>query len=318
MLAIEIFQPERSPAGQRAGPPRSFGPYAWSVLLYNLAVVLWGAYVRATGSGAGCGNRWPLCPGIGSPQSPSAATLIEFTHRATSALDAVLVALLVVWAYRAFPRRHPARLGAALSAVFLVTEALLGMSLVLLDHVARNASTARAYSLSAHLINTLTLLACLTVTAWWGSGGPAVRPRGKPAWMAAATLAAVAALGVTGAFAALGDTLYPPQSLAQGLAQDMAPSASIFLRVRLIHPVAAAAVTGWLLLYAMSTARRRTEVRRRARNMVLLAGIQMAAGAVNVVLLVPVWMQLVHLLLADLLWISLVLLCASLLEAEPA
>src|SRR5205823_14114862 len=119
------------------------------------------------GSGAGCGNHWPLCNGQMVPLSPTLNTIIEFTHRVTSGIDLAMVALLVIWAFRAFPRHHPARLGAVLSAVFLMTEALIGAALVLLEHVAKNQSSARAYSLSAHLINTLTLLACLTLTVWW-------------------------------------------------------------------------------------------------------------------------------------------------------
>jgi cytochrome c oxidase assembly protein subunit 15/protoheme IX farnesyltransferase len=152
--------------------PARFARYAWAVLVYNLGVVLWGAYVRATGSGAGCGNHWPLCNGPVTPDTPAHATLIEFTHRMMSGLDLALVVVLVAWAFRVFPRRHPARLGAALSGVFLITEALVGAALVLLEHVARNASANRAWSLSAHLINTLTLLAFLTLTAWWAGGRP--------------------------------------------------------------------------------------------------------------------------------------------------
>ena len=154
---------------------RSFARYAWAVLAYNVAVVLWGAFVRATGAGAGCGQHWPLCNGVILPVAPSLKTIIEFTHRITSGIDLALVAILVVWAWRAFPRRHPVRLGATLSAIFLMTEALIGAALVLLEHVAANQSTNRAYSLSAHLINTLTLLACLTLTAWWGMGKPSLQ-----------------------------------------------------------------------------------------------------------------------------------------------
>src|SRR5579885_3361348 len=113
----------------RAGD-RAFARYAWVVLAYNLAVVLWGAFVRATDSGAGCGNHWPLCQGVVAPHSPTIATLIEFTHRATSGIDLALVAVLLLWAFRIFPKGHPARLGAALSSVFLMTEALIGAALV--------------------------------------------------------------------------------------------------------------------------------------------------------------------------------------------
>src|SRR5664279_4937818 len=120
-----------SPGGAPRHP--AFARFAWGVVAYNLAVVLWGAFVRATGSGAGCGNHWPLCNGTATPHSASAATIIEFTHRVTSGLDLALVALLVVWAFRRFPRQHPVRLGATLSALFLITEALVGAALVLLQ-----------------------------------------------------------------------------------------------------------------------------------------------------------------------------------------
>ena len=303
--------------------PKTFARYAWAVLAYNLGVVLWGAFVRATGSGAGCGNHWPLCNGTVAQgpggTSPSAATIIEFTHRVTSGLDLALVALLVVWAFRRFPRRHPVRLGATLSALFLVTEALIGAALVLLQHVAKNASVSRAYSLSTHLINTLTLLACLTLTAWWSTERPA--PQGVTSasrvWMAGVSLASVVVLGVSGAIAALGDTLFPVSSLAAGLAQDLDPAANIFLRLRLFHPAIAAAVGAWLLFYAVSSASRRPDVGGRAWSLVALLGAQMVAGVVNLLLLAPVWMQLVHLLLADLLWITLVLLSAATLKFQP-
>jgi len=301
--------------------PKTFARYAWAVLAYNLGVVLWGAFVRATGSGAGCGNHWPLCNGTVTWHSTSAATIIEFTHRVTSGLDLALVAWLVVWAFRRFPRQHPVWLGATLSAVFLATEALIGAALVRLEHVARNASVSRAYSLSTHLVNTLTLLACLTLTAWWstervGQAVPPALPRRRAVWMAGVSLASVVALGVSGAIAALGDTLFPVSSLAAGLAQDLDPAASIFLRLRFFHPLIAAAVGAWLLFYAVYSASRRPDIAGRAWILVALLAAQMAAGVVNLLLLAPVWMQLVHLLLAGLLWITLVLLCASMLAAS--
>jgi len=296
--------------------PRTFARYAWSVLAFNLAVVLWGAFVRATGAGAGCGNHWPLCNGRMLPRSPSLDTIIEFTHRATSGIDLALVALLVFWAFRAFPRRHAVRQAAALSAVFLTTEALLGAALVLLEHVARNQSSARAYSLSAHLLNTLTLLACLTLTAWWSTSKVPGRPARRTVWVAAASLGLVMILGVSGAIAALGDTLFPSRSLAEGLARDFDPAASIFLRLRILHPAIAALAGAWLAYYAVATAGRRPDLRPRAWLLLGMAAAQIAAGTANLLLSAPVWMQMVHLLLADAVWISLVLLCAGTLESD--
>jgi heme A synthase len=307
---------ELSPMLKTETPARvscvQFARFAWFVLAYNLAVILWGAFVRASGSGAGCGNHWPLCGGQLSPAFATLATVIEFLHRATSGIDLVLVAALTVWAFRAFPSGHPARLGAALSAVFLLTEALIGAALVLLEHVAKNQSASRGYSLSTHLINTLTLLACLTLTAWWGMGKPAVRLRSPAAFAAAASLLAVMLLGVTGAIAALADTLFPAASLAAGLAQDFNPAANIFLRLRGLHPVLAAGVGTWLLVFAAGAVRI-PAARQMALAVIGLVMAQLAAGLLNMLLLAPVWLQMVHLLVADGLWIALVLLCAAML-----
>lgn len=292
---------------------KTFARYAGTVLAFNLAVVLWGALVRATGSGAGCGNHWPLCNGVVLPEAPATATIIEFTHRVMSGLDALAVGILLVWAFRAFPRRHVVRLGAVLSAVFLVSEALIGAALVKLEHVARNASVGRAYSLSGHLINTLALLACLTLTVWWAQGGGRLRPRGKATWLAGASLLVFVILGISGVIAALGDTLFPSRSLAEGFRQDFDPAASIFLRLRLFHPLLAAGTAAWLAAYATFNRR----VGRPAWLLLTLVAAQVAAGALNLFLLAPVWMQLLHLLLADLVWISLILLCASTLQGPP-
>src|SRR5580704_9448177 len=105
---------------------RAFARFAWTVLAFNVAVIIEGAFVRATGSGAGCGNRWPLCNGQIVFGSRSTATLIEFAHRSMTGIDTIMILGLVVWAFRLFPERHAARFGVVLSTAFMVTEALIG------------------------------------------------------------------------------------------------------------------------------------------------------------------------------------------------
>jgi heme A synthase len=284
----------------------TFARFAWGVLAYNVAVVLWGAYVRATGSGAGCGNHWPLCNGEVVPQLASIKRMIEFSHRASSGVDTFLILGLVVWAFRAFPKHHAARLGGVLTATFLVTEAILGALLVKLGLVENNASPARAFADGAHLVNTLTLLACLTLTAWWGSGRPRLRLQGRDGWLAAVSLGTLVLLGITGAIAALGDTLFPATSLQAGLAQDLDTTANVLLRLRVWHPMIAGATAAWLAFYSLTS-----KSRKLAWTVGGLLAAQLAAGILNLVLLAPVWMQMVHLLLGDALWIALVLLCAT-------
>jgi heme A synthase len=205
-------------------------------------------------------------------------------------------------------------LGALLSAVFLTTEALIGAALVKLEHVAHNASAGRAYSLSGHLINTLTLLACLTLTVWWASGGSRLRFRNRLSWLAVPGIVLAVLVSISGAIAALGDTLFPASSLAAGFRQDFDPASSIFLRLRLLHPLLALITGAWLIFYAETTAFRVPGSKKFARLLEALVGLQIAAGATNLLLLAPIGMQMVHLLLADLVWISLVLLVAFALQ----
>jgi len=241
-------------------------------------------------------------------------TIIEFTHRASSGIDLALLGILLAWAFRVFPKHHPPRLGAVLSTVFLISEALIGAALVLLGHVAANPSSQHGISLTVHLVNTLTLIACLTLTAWWGTGKPPLRIAGRPAWMAAISAAAVMLLGISGVIAAFGDTLFPARSLAAGLAQDLEPAANIFVRLRLLHPVIAAATAVWLAAYGVGIATRTPAARPFAWAMLGVLMLQIMVGAANLLLLAPVWIQMIHLLLADLLWISLILTAAVTLQ----
>lgn len=292
-----------------------FARYAWLVLFYNLLVILWGAYVRATGSGAGCGSHWPLCNGQVVPRAPQLETLIEFTHRLTSGVSLIVVVILVVWAFRSFPRRSPVRAAAVWSGVFIVTEALLGAGLVLFGLVADNESMARAVSMSLHLMNTFLLLAALTLTAWWASGGQSVQAQGRTGliWALRLGLLLAIVLGVSGAVTALGDTLYPAASLAHGIQQDFSLTASFLIRLRALHPVLAVTIGVYLILVARTARHQSSQptTQRLVRLLIALVIAQLVAGALNVVLLAPVWMQLLHLLLADLVWLSLVLLSAS-------
>jgi protoheme IX farnesyltransferase len=292
--------------------------YAWAVLAYNVGVILWGAYVRATGSGAGCGGHWPLCNGQVVPLSSQAATLIEFSHRVSSGLTLLAVLGLAIWAFRAYPKGHPVRLGAGLALFFTLTEALVGAGLVLFQLVAQNASALRAASVAVHLANTFLLLASLTLTALWASGGVPLRLRGQgwAAWGLGLGLVGVLLLGISGAITALGDTLFPASSLAEGLQQDFSPAAQFMIRLRVFHPLIAVSVGILVIFVAYSLGFSNPDegtARSIAKALVGLVALQWLAGIANVALLAPIWMQLLHLLLADLVWIMLVLLAATVL-----
>jgi heme a synthase len=287
--------------------------FAWMVVAYTLAVILWGAFVRATGSGAGCGQHWPLCNGEVVPRAPAIETIIELTHRVTSGLALLAVVALVVVAWRSRPAGHPARRAAGASLFFMLTEAGVGAGLVLFELVADNASLARALFMAVHLANTFLLLGAMTLTARWLHDGPAgfaVGGRGGRAGTLALLAGGVLLVSVSGAVAALGDTLFPATSLAHALEQDLSPTSHILLRLRLIHPTLAAIVALALIVVAPRIPTTGDGLWGLAPGawVALLAGVQAAMGTLNVVLLAPAWLQLVHLLLADLLWIAVVLL----------
>jgi len=297
-------------------PPRSdtanFTRYAWGVLALSLFVILWGAYVRASGSGNGCGSHWPLCNGEVVPTDPHTQTRIEFTHRVSSGLAFFAVLGLLAWGTRLLPRGHKARMMAMASFAFMLAEVLLGAGLVVLQYVGANASGGRAVYLSMHLVTTQGLLAMLLLTAWL-SRDAVPQPAKRHSWLAIAALPMVLVVSITGAVAALGDTLYPAASLEQGVQQDLSSTTDVLLRWRTAHPVLAVLAAAYVIAVAVSLMRVKDAplAARIARFVLILAAVQVAAGAANILLLAPIWMQIAHLLVADLVWMSLVLLAVE-------
>jgi heme A synthase len=302
-----------------------FAKYAWFALTFNLLVIVWGAYVRASGSGAGCGSHWPLCNGEVIPGSPTIKTIVEFSHRLSSGLALLLVAGALVWALRAYAPKHRLRRYAAAAMVFMLMEAAIGAGLVLFEMVAENKSIARALWVSAHLVNTFLLVGTLALMAWTATTGGRLNVRGQGSInrVFAAAIVATLILGVSGAVSALGATLFPVTSLAGGLRQDLSPTAHILERLRIFHPLIAIGVGGLLILTSFFARSRRpdNEVKRWSSALIALVLVQLSAGAFNMLLHAPVWLQLVHLLLSDLVWVALVLLgCAALRQpaSEPS
>ncbi|MCC6457110.1 MAG: COX15/CtaA family protein [Caldilineaceae bacterium] len=291
---------------------RRFATYAWGVLAYNVFVIVWGAFVRATGSGAGCGSHWPLCNGEVLLRAPAVETMIEFAHRATSGISLLLVVALVPLAWRAFGRGHRVRVMALVSVAFIVLEALLGAGLVLLEYVAHDVSVARAYWVAGHLINTFLLLAVLTLTAWWGGGAPPLRLRGQPGVLIGSLAAAVVGmliLGASGGITALGDTLL----LGAGITPEESSLVATLVDLRIYHPLLAF-VVGALILFAVLTARSLRPSPALYRLSWWLGGfyvLQLLVGAFNVMLKAPVAMQLIHLFISDMIWIGVVLVAAN-------
>jgi cytochrome c oxidase assembly protein subunit 15 len=275
----------------------SFIRFAWITLGVTVAVILWGAVVRATGSGAGCGSHWPFCNGVVVPLAPATATIIEFTHRLTSGAAMILAVVLALWARRVFPAGHPARTWALWSLIFMLIEAAIGAGIVLLGLVEGNASALRAGYIAVHLTNTMFLMGAMTGTIRTGtSGTEAGTPRTKSTTGTARVLALALMIVVAaaGAVVALGDTLFPHASLAEGFAADLDPTSHFLIRLRLWHPILAVA-TSVLAVFSF-----------RSTLVTSLVLAQVGLGVMNVLMLAPLALQMAHLLGSSILWIAMV------------
>ncbi len=284
---------------------------AWAALIINAVVILQGAVVRVTGSGAGCGRDWPRCQGELLPLTHGLATWIEFSHRALSGL-----ALLPgVWLlFRAMRLRHtmPGFMRmAALSIVFLLVEALIGAGTVLAGLTGDNVSTARGLLVAFHLLNSLALMGVLALATLYSRPG---QPW-PPAWQGKTGLKLLMGLGLlgmlvlmfSGGIAAMGNTMFPPESLQAGLVEDFSAQSHPLIRLRLLHPFIAIAVGGWLWLTLGWTSLTCpvAQASRFRKLLVWVYGLQLIAGATNLALPGPVLLQLLHLglaLLAFMLW----------------
>lgn len=288
---------------------RVFERFAIATLACTVVVIIWGAVVRATGSGAGCGAHWPLCNGVVVPLAPRVATIIELTHRVTSGL-LLIGALGLAAGARVYPRGHAARRAAAVSFVFVVLEALIGAGIVLLRLVEDDTSALRAGYIAGHLVNTLFLVAALTATVWASRERPslaatsdAVRHR---RWFSAA-LAALLVVSASGAVVALGDTLFPHATFAAGFAADFDTTSHFLIRLRIWHPIVATATSlGIVSLISRSGVLDDAATGGAARTAIGLVVVQMALGAVNVLMAAPLALQMAHLAVANAVWIAMV------------
>ncbi len=298
-----------------------FAKYAWFVLVWNIVVILWGVFLRASKSGDGCGQHWLTCHGEVIPSAPELKTVIEFSHRITSFLAFVAVVALLIWTFKKFAKGSPIRKTAVASFIFILTEALVGAGLVLTGNTAESLTPTRPFWMAGHLLNTFILLAFLTVTARYASGGGRLRWNLERKYIAAIVIGVVAIfiVGISGSIAALSNMLFPSGTLAEGVAKDFSATSNILLRLRLLHPITAILtsvflifLTGWIA----KESRKEKGVVRWSNALSLLVLAQLAFGSLTLFMLAPIVMQLGHLLLADLIWISYVLMAANFMSNE--
>ncbi|MDQ2747715.1 MAG: COX15/CtaA family protein [Acidobacteriota bacterium] len=303
-----------------------FARYAWFVLAYNLVVIIWGVFLRASKSGDGCGQHWLTCGGEVIPSAPQLKTVIEFSHRLMSGLDVIVMLALIVWAFSLRRSGKSAKTKtilktAAASLFFVITEALVGAGLVLTGNTAETLTAARPFWMAGHLINTFILLTFLSLTAWFASGGKPFNFRNQPKVLLflGIAVAGILLVGMSGSVAALSSMIFPSATLAEGLAKDFSATSNILLRLRVIHPILSISVGVYLLFLAGWIKNKFAgfaSINRWANVLSGLVLIQFASGAITLLTLAPIVMQIVHLFLADAVWISLTLLAAGVLAED--
>ncbi|MER3430695.1 MAG: cytochrome oxidase assembly protein [Blastocatellia bacterium] len=297
-----------------------FAQYSLFALAFNLLVILWGVFLRASKSGDGCGQFWLTCNGELIPSAPEFKTIIEFTHRLMTAVDGIVMLILIAWAFAAWYRQRTRAswLGLVMatgSFIFVLTEAAVGAGLVLTGNTALAVTETRPFWAMGHLVNTFILLAFLTLTFWFSNGEKRLHwPEHKTALLLVGGVCLLLLVGMSGSLAALSNMLFPSQSLAEGISKDFSAGSNLILRLRLSHPILSIlagvylfVVAGWL----RSRERDRSAIAKAAKAVSFLVVVQILFGAATLLSLGPIIMQLGHLFLADLLWIALVLLIAS-------
>ncbi len=285
----------------------AFTRYAMGVLGYTVLVILWGAWVRISYSGAGCGEDWPLCHGTVLPDLSSGHTVVELSHRLTSGVLVLLVIAMLVWAVRAFPKGHLVRRGAWLSLVLLITESLLGAGLVIFGLVEDDASVSRAIAMAIHFLNTSLLSGAILLTAYWSHGEDGWQTRLGAAVPALLSVVALLLIGVSGTIMALGDTV-PEAALAAVGAEG-----HYLVQLRAVHPLTALLLASFLGAGAVFSIRRGGP-RMKAPGASLLAFLcaSLILGVLDAALQAPAWAQVIHLVAAIGAWLSTAWLAASL------
>lgn len=278
--------------------------FAWGFVGYLVLVILFGAWVRISGSGAGCGNHWPSCQGVVIPVEPGVKTIVEFTHRVTSALSGLLGLALLVWAWRKRSAALPWALG---MFFFLLLEGFIGAVLVKKELVENDASMSRAVVISLHLVNTMLLMMCAVGTAVRaGAERYRVTSAGTLIWLA---MGALVLTNATGAVTALGDTLFPVQAamgpeLIAKIREDVSAGQHFLVRLRILHPLTAAVAA--LIVIGVLSLLQRKNGSKWALAGIALVSMQVCLGLATIWLAAPAPMQIAHLLMAQLIWVCVV------------
>ncbi len=273
---------------------KKFKSYLIFLWVYSILVVIWGAWVRISKSGDGCGTSWPLCNNAIIPDTSNAQALIEFTHRISTALYGILVLLLVVWTFKIFPKKHSIRRVVLFILSFTILEALIGAQLVLLGLVGDHTGFDRIIVMSLHQVVSI-LLTGSVARAYYLTNSKVI----KTYKLIEVAKFMFLLLVATGGIAALSNTVFPSSSILEGLVSDINPESHILLKLRVIHPILALS-TALAFVFVIIKLHKKNKQYSMQLATFFLIGILI--GIITLITLSPTVMKFVHLAMAHIIW----------------
>jgi protoheme IX farnesyltransferase len=305
-VSVQENDDSRLPSNQ------GFATFAWITLIYNFLVVGYGVFLRAAGLGDGCGSNWPLCTGEKNPVKGQFATFVELSHRLSTTLVGLLAIIMVVWAIRHFEKGHPVKKFAGLFLGLTIFEGLIGAYLVKRGLVTDKDTVERAFVMGIHVLSTFVMLGSIACAALSASGIRPIRLKGQgvAGWLLGFGFVGMALLGVSGAISAFGNQVRPD---AGGLQERLAPAAFWASKLAVAHPIGSATVGLYLVLMLGLIQHLRPDqfVKNAARLVGISLAVQFVVGLANILLNAPIPLQMIHLVLADMNWVSLTVLALA-------
>ena len=273
--------------------------YAKAGLLLSIASILAGAFVRATGSGDGCGATWPTCKGKIIPALSDTSELIEFSHRSVSGV--LLVVTLIIFAKtRKFQKDSLVRIVTNYLTFFVIFEALIGAVIVIFEWVGLNSSLPRIIAVPIHLVNTFGLLGSYAILyKILQDDLQNIKNMFNKNFLLISSLFLLS--GATGSITALADVLFPSASFVEGFLADFDRTSEVLTRLRILHPIITSTLSIVLYVYATGIRKKYNVSVKPLQTLILIA---VFLGVINVLSNIVLPLSILHLAIADFLWIS--------------
>ncbi len=268
-------------------------------IVLSILSILAGAFVRATGSGDGCGSTWPTCKGKIIPQLSDTSEVIEFSHRSVSGI-LLIVTLIIFIKSRNMSKGSIVRTTVNFLTFFVLFEAAIGAVIVLYEWVGLNSSLPRIIAVPIHLVNTFGLLACYAILYKVLLNN---FKNIKQLWDRRFVFIAFLFLlsGATGSITALADVLFPSASFYEGLMEDFDRTSELLTRLRILHPMVA---TGLSVALIIESRKVQKDYKIDVKFFQILVFIAVILGVLNVLSNILLLLSILHLAIADLLWIT--------------